>query len=82
MDNVSELRRPITFTIDGRPYTIDERKLPAAELLRLAGLNPSQFDLGELKGHRPQPVRFRDDEIVEVHEGARFVSIRQKADVA
>lgn len=82
MDNVSELHRPIDFTIDGRAYTTIDHRQVAADLLRLAGLDPSRFDLGELKGHRVDPVRFTDDTIVEIHNEARFVSIRHRADVA
>jgi hypothetical protein len=46
MDNVSKLRRQIDFTIDGRPYTTTDHKQLAADVLRLGGLDPSQFDLG------------------------------------
>lgn len=81
-DNVAQIHRPIDFTVDGRPYQTKDRRQPAAAILRLAGLDPSLFDLGELRGHRPEPMRFTDDEIVQIHQGARFVSIRQRADVA
>jgi hypothetical protein len=81
MDNVSELHRPIDF-IDGQTYTTTDHRQLAADLLRLAGLDPSRFDLGELRGHRPDPVRFTDDTVVEIHNGARFVSIRHRAYVA
>lgn len=82
MDNVSELHQPIEFSIDGRPYKTTDHKQPAADLLRLGGLDPVRFDLGELKGHRPDPVRYTDDTIVEIHNEARFVGIRHRADVA
>lgn len=82
MDNVSELRRPIEFTIDGRSYKTTDHKQPAADLLRLGGLDPARFDLGELKGHRPEPVRYTDDTIIVIHNKARFVGIRHRADVA
>ncbi len=82
MDNVSELPRPIEFTLDGRSHkTTDHHQRPAA-LVILAGFDPSRFDLGELKGHRPDPIRYSDDTIVEIHNKARFVSIRHRADVA
>lgn len=81
-DNVTQIHKPVDFTVDGRPYQTTDRRQPAAAILGLAGLDPSLFDLGELRGHRPQPVRFTDDELVEIHPGARFVSIRQRADVA
>lgn len=81
-DNIHHLGRPISFTIDGEPYTTKEHRQRAAALLDLAGLDPSRYDLGELHGHRPKTKRFADDEIVTIHPNARFVSIRQAADVA
>jgi hypothetical protein len=75
MDNLSKLHRPIHFTIDGRSYTTNDHKQPARDLLRLAGLDPAHFDLGELKGHRPEPVRYSDDNIVTIHD-------KHRADVA
>lgn len=81
-DNLTPIHKPIEFTVDGRPFQTTDRRQSAAAILGLAGLDPNLFDLGELRGHRPQPVRFSDDEIVEIRPGARFVSIRQRADVA
>ena len=49
----------------------------------LANLDPATYDLGELIGkERPETKRFKDDELVEIEKDARFVSIRQKGDVA
>jgi hypothetical protein len=79
---VTELHKRIEFSIDGKTYSTTVRRQPAADLLRLAGLDPSRYDLGQLQGHHEHPSRFRDDEIVEIHPGDRFVSIRQRADVA
>jgi hypothetical protein len=80
--NVREIHRSVEFTIDGRSYETAERKQQAGALLRLAGLDASLYDLGELRGQRPQPVRYTDNDVVEITPGARFVSIRQRADVA
>lgn len=80
--NLSNIHRHVEFTIDGRSYQTTDRRQPAADLLRLAGLDAAFYDLGELRGHRPQPVRYADTDTVEIHQGARFVSIRQRADVA
>lgn len=82
MEKVSDIRRPIEFTIDGRSYTTTDHKQQAGELLRLAGLDPNCFDLGELKGQRPEPIRYRDDETVTIPNKSRFVSIRHRANVA
>ena len=75
--------RRIPFTIDGQPFTTEDPSQRASALLRLAGLDPAIFDLGELVGkERPQRKRFADDEIVSIAKDARFVSIRQSAPVA
>jgi hypothetical protein len=79
---VTELHKPVEFSIDGRNYSTAVRRQPAADLLRLAGLDPGRYDLGRLHGHPQRPSRFRDDEMVAIHPGDRFVSIRQRADVA
>ena len=76
-------RRSIPFTIDGQPFTTDDVSQKASDLLLLAGLNPGLYDLGELIGkERPETRRFDDQEVVEIEKDARFVSIRQTADVA
>lgn len=82
--NVVELGKPIPFTIDGDPYeTTTDVAWRAEDLLRLAGRDPAAFDLGEIEGKdRPHTKRYREDEIVEVHKDARFVSIRKSAPVA
>ena len=81
--NVVELGRLIPFTIDGDPYETVDISQRAAALLVLAGRDPAAFDLGEIEGKdRPHTKRYRDDDLVEIHKDARFVSIRQSAPVA
>ena len=81
-DNVTPMQKPVAFSIDGRPFETSDRRQTAAKLLGLAGLDPTLFDLGELRGQRPEPIRFSDEDLVQIHPGARFVSIRHRADVA
>ncbi|MDE0613422.1 MAG: hypothetical protein OXI32_03305 [bacterium] len=76
-------RRRIPFTIDGEAYETSDLSQRAADLLRLAGRDPAKFDLGELKGKEStKPLKFEDDEIVEITKGAEFVTIRQSAPFA
>ena len=83
ISNFEHSRRQIPFTIDGQPFSTDDLRQRASALLRLAGLDPAIFDLGELVGkERPQTKRFADDEIVSIVKDARFISIRQSAPVA
>ena len=79
----NSVRRSIPFTIDGQPFTTDDISQRASALLRLAGLDPANYDLGELIGKdQPEPKHFDDDDVVEITKDARFVSIRQKGPVA
>lgn len=71
----------VTITIDGRSYTVDDRHQEAAALLRLAGADPAQYDLGKIK-QDGEPHVFRDDHPVELHDGDKFVTVRQSASVA
>ena len=81
--NIESFQRRIPFTIDGERFTTSDLSQRASALLRLAGLDPAIFDLGELEGKRPvKPRRFADDEIVTIRKNARFVSIRDSAPVA
>ena len=84
MTKLSDIyRRRIPFTIDGQPFTTDDLSQRASALLRLAGLDPATFDLGQLVGKdHPETKRFADNEVVTIVKDARFVSIRQSAPVA
>ena len=75
--------RSVPFTIDGKPFTTDDISQKASALLHLAGLDPANYDLGELLGkEQPKPKRYDDDDLVIIEKDARFVSIRQKGPVA
>lgn len=74
--------RTISFSIDGRAFTITDPKQTAGGLLHLAGLDPNGYDLGELHGNNPKPKVYDDSDTLHVQNGDRFVSIRQRAAVA
>ena len=76
-------QRRIPFTIDGESYETSDLSQRASELLHLAGRDPGMFDLAEIKGKESsKPLRFDDNDIVEITKDAVFVTIRQSAPVA
>ncbi len=81
-DNVIDIRKPVKFTIDGRTYMTSVRWQPAANLLMLAGL-PTQpsTNLASCATIDCDRVRYEGSDIVGIHKWARFVSIRDRADV-
>ena len=80
--NIAGLYREVPFTIDGQPFTTCDRRQPARALLELAGLDPTLFDLGEVRAPKAATRRYADDDVVKIRPGAKFVSIRECADVA
>jgi hypothetical protein len=74
--------KSVRFTIDGQPFSVEDSHQTAAALLTLAGLDPDGYDLGEIRRGNPEPKRFKDDQPVHVKEDDKFVSIRERAEVA
>jgi len=72
--------RRVDFTIDGKPYAVDDPEQTAAALLRLAGFDPAHYDLAEVR-QGEKPKRFSGDELVRVHKDEEFVTIRHSAPV-
>jgi hypothetical protein len=66
-------QRPVTFTLDGVEYTVDDRRQPAAEVLRLAGLDPTDYDLLRVVG-KDNEKRYKDQEEVQLVPGGRYLS--------
>ncbi len=70
-------RQPIHFTIDGQPFeTEDPERLAGVILVEYAKVSPDNYQLGELEGHDPHPKLFKSDDLVHIHPGARFVTVR------
>ncbi len=65
----------VTFTIDGVEYTTDDRRQTAADLLALAGLDASDYDLARVLGQGQVEHPFADADEIQITPGARFVSI-------
>jgi hypothetical protein len=80
-DNVIDIRTPVEFSIEGRRFRSPNRRQSAAQLLRLAGLDPAGYELWELRTHRPLPVRYRPADEILVRRGARFIAVRIQLDV-
>lgn len=74
--------KPVHFVIDGQPFDTTELRQTANAVLRMADLDPTVFDLGELSSDRRVAETFAADEIVEIRQGAQFVSIPRDTDTA
>jgi hypothetical protein len=64
---------PVTFTLDGVEYTVEDRRQLAADVLRLAGLDPGDYDLLRVVG-KDEEQRFHDQDEVQLVPGGRYLS--------
>jgi hypothetical protein len=78
---MNEKRKKIHFTIDGTQYETRDDDQEAAQLLRLAGLNPDEFDLAKVK-RNGETKTYKDRKVVDIDDGDRFVTVRHSAPVA
>lgn len=74
-------RAKIAFTIDGVSYTTKDDDQEAAALLRLAGLNPDEYDLARVRPGQ-EPKVFKDEKVLDLREGDTFISVKQSSPVA
>lgn len=74
-------RVPLTFTIDGVSYTTRDDDQESAALLRLAGLDPAEYDLARIVAGK-EPKVFRDEKVLDLHEGDVYISVKQNSPVA
>jgi hypothetical protein len=73
--------RKMTITIDGVSYATRDDDQEAAALLRLAGVDPAEYDLAKIM-HNGETKVYRDEKVLNLHDGDAFVTVRQSAQVA
>ena len=81
MNEHHESRKKLTISIDGVSYTTRDDDQEAAALLRLAGVDPAQYDLAKIK-HNGETKVYRDEKVIDLEDGDAFVTVRQSAQVA
>ena len=71
-------RQLVRFSIDGEPFRTYDEDQAAAELLRMAGMDPGSYDLAR----GAAPASFPDDESGTSPDGAEFVPATHVGGVA
>lgn len=74
-------REKVGFTIDGEPYTSFDDDQEAVALLRLAGVDPTGYDLARILPAGGTEA-FRDEQIVKIKNGDEFVTAKHVGGVA
>lgn len=74
-------RKKLAISIDGVEYSTHDDDQEAAALLRLAGVDPAQYDLAKIK-HNGETKVYRDQKVIDLKDGEAFVTVRQSAPVA
>jgi hypothetical protein len=81
MNDHNESRKKLTISIDGVNHVTRDDDQEAAALLRLAGVDPAQYDLAKIK-HNGETKVYRDEKVIDLEDGDAFVTVRQSAQVA
>lgn len=74
-------RRKVTFTIDGEPHISFDDDQEAAALLRLAGIDPTGYDLARIIPTGGSET-FHDGDVVQIKDGDEFVTAKHVGGVA
>lgn len=80
MNDRTESRKKLTITIDGIRHTTRDDDQEASSLLRLAGVDPAQYDLAKIKRNGETKI-YRDTKVIDLADGDAFVTVRQSAPV-
>lgn len=72
-------RHKVRFKIDGETYQSFDDDQTAAALVRLAGLNPDEFDLARVIG---VPGTFTGETVIDITDGDEFVTAKRVGPVA
>ena len=67
-------QRSITITLDGVEYTVKDRRQLAADVLRLSGLDPTDYDLLRIVG-KGREKRYGDLEEVRLVPRGKYLSL-------
>ena len=64
-----------TIHIDSETFIAPERKMTPNQLLTLAGLSGADYYLVEIHGNAQNSLKDKGDEVINLNEGAKFVSV-------
>lgn len=68
-------QHPVEFTIDGEPYTAPSKEMTPDDILRLAGIDPTQNYLVEKHGREQSSFEGKGESPIKVHEKETFISV-------
>lgn len=63
------------FTVDDEPFSTHEHVLTPTEILKIAGIDPANHYLVEIKGKEQVSYKDKPNEPIHMHEHAKFVSV-------
>lgn len=71
MNSGSKGQPPVTFSLDGVEYTVDDRRQAAGDVLRLGGLDPADYVLEQRnRTDVPRGARWPEDRARSSHDPA------------
>ena len=63
------------YTVDDEPYSTSEHTLTARQILQLAGKDPNNYYLKQIKGQHQESYKDKLDEPIQMHQHMKFITI-------
>jgi hypothetical protein len=74
-ENQDKKPKKIEITIDAEPYEVEDKKMTAAEVIAVAGLDPATHYLVEVKNRKQISYKDRSDAEIKLNMGDEFLTV-------
>ena len=74
-DSSATKEHTVDISVDGETYTAPAKEMTADDILRLAGIEPSENYLVEKHGREQVSYQGKGSELVKLHERETFISV-------
>jgi hypothetical protein len=71
----TEKQKTVGISIDGEDYTAPTKEMTADDILRLAGIDPTQNYLVEKHGRQQESYKDKGSTLIKLHEHETFISV-------
>jgi hypothetical protein len=69
------MSKTIDFTVDDEPVSTTEHELTPAQIMGLAGVDPTNHYLVLIEGHHQESYKDKADIPIHVHEKEKFITL-------
>ncbi|MDP2708915.1 MAG: hypothetical protein Q8O93_02590 [bacterium] len=67
-------KNKITFMVNDESYSTEEKQLTARQILEIAGIDPANYYLVQIKGNQQISYKDTPDEEIKMHNNLKFIA--------